>query len=96
LNLDLNRFYISFPIWQEKIITPFVQFATAISVTNEGNLAESLKLIFEKEAYSIECKWDRLILLSEGNLNNFLSSNSTPIEILNLAISFNIREGERI
>jgi hypothetical protein len=70
-----------FPQLAREILGPFVKFATSVGTSGTQRFDDSINLESRTDRYSIELRWDRLILISEGMHESFLKSNSTAIEI---------------
>ncbi len=60
----------------KEILAPYLKLATSFSIGNQGAPEESYRLDFEEDSFSIDCRWDRMIFLSERNLDRFKEENS--------------------
>lgn len=58
-------------------LSPYLRMTTSFNFANQGRFEESLRINFEEEYYSIDCRWDRLIFVCEGDPNRFSRSGST-------------------
>ncbi len=65
----------------EDIGAPFIKLTSGFSITSKSPQDTFLKLIFEEDSYYIDCRWDRLILVSDGTIDFFSNTNSAPIKM---------------
>lgn len=63
----------------KEIISPFLKLASSFSIGNQGTPEESYRLDFEGDSFWIDCRWDRMIFLSERNIDRFKDENS-PVQ----------------
>ena len=68
---------LNFSSISREIVAPFIKLCSNFNVINEGTLEESLRLEFLEDAFWIEFRWDRAILLTEGDLSRFDDENSS-------------------
>ncbi|PSR03141.1 MAG: hypothetical protein BRD50_06410 [Bacteroidetes bacterium SW_11_45_7] len=67
---------LDFKSIRNKLLAPFVKYVSSFSLSNEGTHSEGILLEFENDYFSIDCKWDRLILVSQYNLDRLGDKNS--------------------
>lgn len=61
----------------KEIISPFIKLGDSFNISNQGTLAEGIKINFEKDKFSIECMWDRMILITQDDVNQIGDKNAT-------------------
>jgi len=50
---------------------------SSFNFANQGRFEESIRINFEDDFYSIDCRWDRLVFLCEDEPSRFSKPNST-------------------
>jgi len=60
-----------------EIVNPFLKLTSSFNIQDQGILEEQIRLNFEEDSFSIICSWDRVILISENNINRFLEEHSS-------------------
>lgn len=60
---------LNFSTAYKELVTPYLALCD-FSVSNANTLEEFIVMRFDKEGYLIDFRWDRLILLSEGERND--------------------------
>lgn len=63
----------------KEILSPYLKLASSFIIGNQGTLEESYRLDFEEDSLWFDCRWDRMIFLSERNIDRFKEENS-PIK----------------
>ena len=71
------------PVARE-IISPYLKLASGFRINNQGLLEEEIKLDFDLGNFSIDVRWDKMVILSENNMLQYNDENS------NLGIAFSI------
>ena len=61
----------------KEIISPFIKLGDNFNISNQGSLIEGIKINFEKEKFSIECLWDRMILITQEDIDQLGDQNAT-------------------
>lgn len=59
------------------LLSPFLKLAHGFNLNNQGRLDEGYKLNFETDRFSVEARWDRIILIIEGDLARFEEETSS-------------------
>lgn len=67
---------LDFPNVIKPIVSPFVNFASNVKISNEGSVKEVITLDFKNEGYQILALWDRLVLIYQGDTALLSESNS--------------------
>lgn len=57
-------------------LSPYLRMSSSFNFANQGQFEESIRINFEEDRYSIDCRWDRIVFLSEGNPEIFSKQNS--------------------
>lgn len=60
-----------------EILSPYLRMSSTFNFFNQGRFEESIKLNFEEDQYSIDCRWDRIVFYCENDPNRFAQQNST-------------------
>lgn len=63
--LDFSQMYRS-------LISPYLRLTADFAIQNQNSLDEYVVLKFRSENYHIDCRWDKIIFLSEGNRDDLL------------------------
>lgn len=63
------------------VIAPYLKLASGFQILNQQALEEYVRLEFADSAASIEVRWDRMILLSEGDLDRMKPKGFLPSKI---------------
>ena len=58
------------------ILGPYLKLASSFSISNQGVAEESYRLDFEEDSFWVDFRWDRMIFLSERNIDRFKHDNS--------------------
>lgn len=58
------------------ILSPYLALVSAFKIINERTSSEGLLLYFENEQFQIDVRWDRIVVLFEGNLEKLFEKNS--------------------
>jgi hypothetical protein len=67
---------LNFSFVIKEILGPYLKLASSFSISNQGTAEESYKLDFSDDSFSIDFRWDRMIFLSERNIERFKEENS--------------------
>lgn len=60
-----------------EILSPYLRMSSSFNFSNQGRFEESIRINFEDDLYSIDCRWDRLVFLCEDEPSRFSKQNST-------------------
>lgn len=63
------------------VIAPYLKLASGFQILNQQALEEHVRLEFIDTAASIEVRWDRMILLSEGDMDRMKPKGFLPSKI---------------
>ena len=78
ISFEIRYTYIlNFDSMIREVASPFIKFASAFSFTNPNSYADGIKLEFEEDLFSIEIRWDRIILLTQSNLDRLGDPNDS-------------------
>jgi hypothetical protein len=69
-------YILDFESHYKSILSPYLKLATGMEIHGQNTRTEYLKLLFEEDGFSIDCRWDRIVFVSEGKLNNLKNSQS--------------------
>lgn len=67
--------------------SPFLKFSDAFSFTDQGTFSQGVRLDFDQDYFSVEFKWDRMIFVSQFNLDRLGKKDDTTntmFDIFNL------------
>lgn len=60
-----------------ELLSPYLRMASSFNFANQGKYEESIKINFEEEFYSIDCRWDRVVFVCQEDPSRFSKQNST-------------------
>ena len=80
---------LNFSTIYREIISPFLKLASGFQINNQGGGNEGIMLLFQEDYFQIDCRWDRLILISEGDTSRFTDKNSSIKYFFELFETFN-------
>lgn len=71
---------LNFKTLFSSIATPYVSLTIEFSITNQNTHEEGYRFNFPNELYSFEFRWDRLIIIIQGD-PSFLLNKDSPLKI---------------
>ncbi|GAA5522328.1 hypothetical protein LQ318_11310 [Aliifodinibius salicampi] len=69
-------YILDFESHYKSILSPYLKFASGMQIHGQGTRNEYIKLLFEEDGYSIDCRWDRMVFVYEGEINNLKKNQS--------------------
>lgn len=70
---------LNFSLTARNVVSPFLKLAKSFNIFNQGMLEEQIKLNFDDDAFAIDLRWDRIILIAEKDISRF-SDNNSPVK----------------
>lgn len=69
-------YILDFDSRYKSIMSPYLRFASGMQLHGQGTRNEYVKLLFDEHGYSIDCRWDRMVFVYEGDINNLKNPQS--------------------
>ena len=60
-----------------ELISPYLRLTTSFNITNQGKLEETIRINFEDDPFFIDCRWDRIIFVTQNDPKRYVKPNST-------------------
>lgn len=60
-----------------ELFSTYLRLTTSFNISNQGKLQEVIRINFDDDLYFIECRWDRIIFITQDDPKRFLKANST-------------------
>lgn len=60
-----------------EIVSPYLKLSSGFKLQHQNTPQEYIQLIFDEDNFHVDCRWDRIIFVSEGSLSKFKDSKSS-------------------
>lgn len=70
-------YILDFESHYKSILSPYLKLATGMEIHGQNTRNEYIKLLFEEDGFSIDCRWDRMVFVSEDKLDNIKKNQSS-------------------
>lgn len=58
---------LNFQSIYRELLAPYIKLSSGFRINNKNQDSEYITIVFEEEGVHIDCRWDRLILLTQGD-----------------------------
>lgn len=68
---------LNFGSLYKEVVSPYLKLSSGFTLHNQNTPQEYIQILFEEDNFHIDCRWDRIIFVSEGSLSKFKDTKSS-------------------
>lgn len=70
-------YILDFESHYKSILSPYLKLASGMEIHAQNTRNEYIKLLFIEDGYTVDCRWDRMVFVSEEPLENLKNKQSS-------------------